>query len=66
MGPESKPETDDVGKEEKEGSEPCIRLDSFLKKCIMNRCGLRKVALATVCILYTDWSGACMTIQLML
>jgi hypothetical protein len=66
MSPESKPEADDVGQEKKEGSEPCIGLDGFLKKRVLDRCGLRKVALAAVSTLRAELSGACMTIQLML
>lgn len=66
MGPERKPEADDVGQEEKQGSEPCIRLNGFLKERILNRCGLRKVALATVSALRVEWPSARMTVQLVL
>lgn len=66
MGPESKPEADDVGQKEEEGSKPCIRLDGFFEERVLNRRSLRKVALATVSTLRTKRSRACMTIQLML
>lgn len=66
MGPQGEPETDDVRQKEEQGSKPCIRLDGFLKERVLNRCGLREVALAAISILQIDWFSTGMTIQLML